>query len=118
MSDFFLNGSVILWDIRDLSHKDHRNLRVNIEFDYASHIAWSPDSRGIVVHTVRENQIMGYKVEKKKDLLVSVTQAITFDKMFYKDSGDCIYDKSSGAGKEWIQDIINNCNQYSYSQNT
>ncbi|XP_038209839.1 transducin beta-like protein 2 isoform X3 [Zerene cesonia] len=75
------DGSVILWDVRDLSHRDHRNLRVNIEFDYASHIAWSPDSRGFVVHTVRENHIMGYKVEKKKDLIASATQAITFDKV-------------------------------------
>ncbi|CAK1551040.1 unnamed protein product [Leptosia nina] len=75
------DGSVILWDIRDLHIKDHRNIRVNIEFDYASHIAWSPDSRGFVVHTVQENRIMGYKVEKKKDVIASAVHAITFDKV-------------------------------------
>ncbi|XP_047503560.1 transducin beta-like protein 2 isoform X2 [Pieris napi] len=79
------DGSVILWEIRDLNSKEHRNIRVNIEFDYASHIAWSPDSKGFVVHTVQENHIMGYKVEKKKDLIVSVSHAISFDKVHEED---------------------------------
>ncbi|CAF4917618.1 unnamed protein product [Pieris macdunnoughi] len=77
-----IDGSVILWEVRDLNSKEHRNIRVNIEFDYASHIAWSPDSKGFVVHTVQENHIMGYKVEKKKDLIVSVSHAISFDKPY------------------------------------
>lgn len=72
---------MLLWDVRDLSSKEHRNIRVNIDFDYASHIAWSPDSKGFVVHTVQENHIMGYKVEKKKDVIASVVQAISFDKV-------------------------------------
>lgn len=75
------DGSVLLWDIRDLNHKEHKTLRVNIEFDHASYVAWSPDSKAFIVHTVRENNIVVYKIEKKKDGAIgSATPVITFEK--------------------------------------
>lgn len=76
------DGSVILWDIKDLNQKEHKTLRVNIEFDYATHVAWSPDSKAFLVHTVQENHIAVYKIEKKKDSAIgSATSVITFDKV-------------------------------------
>lgn len=75
------DGSVMIWDIRDLNVKEHKTLRVNIEFDHASHVAWSPDSKAFVVHTVRENNIVVYKIDKKKDGTIgSANPVITFDK--------------------------------------
>lgn len=57
-------------------------MRVNIEFDHASHVAWSPDSKAFIVHTVRENHIVVYKIEKKKDGAIgSAAPVITFDKV-------------------------------------
>lgn len=80
------DGSVILWDIRDLNQKEHKTLRVNIEFDYASHVAWSPDSKAFIVHTVRENHVVVYKIEKKKDgTIASAAPVITFDKVHESD---------------------------------
>uniref|UniRef100_A0A1E1WND9 Transducin beta-like protein 2 n=1 Tax=Pectinophora gossypiella TaxID=13191 RepID=A0A1E1WND9_PECGO len=80
------DGSVILWDIRDLNQKEHKTLRVNIEFDYASHVAWSPDSKAFIVHTVQENHIVVYKIEKKKDGAIgSASPVITFDKVHQDD---------------------------------
>ncbi|CAH2048631.1 unnamed protein product, partial [Iphiclides podalirius] len=76
----------MLWDIKNLSQKEHKNLRVNIEFDYASHVAWSPDSKAFIVHTVRENNIIVYKIEKKKDGAIgAATPVITFDKVHAED---------------------------------
>ncbi|XP_063383996.1 transducin beta-like protein 2 isoform X2 [Cydia fagiglandana] len=76
------DGSVILWDIRDLSHNQHKTLRVNIEFDHAQFVAWSPDSKAFIVHTVRENNIVVYKIEKKKDGAIgAATQVLAFDKV-------------------------------------
>ncbi|XP_075978394.1 transducin beta-like protein 2 isoform X2 [Anticarsia gemmatalis] len=76
------DGSVILWDVRDLNQKEHKTLRVNIEFDHASHVAWSPDSKAFIVHTVRENHVVVYKIEKKKDgTIASAAPVITFDKV-------------------------------------
>lgn len=72
----------MIWDIRDLNVKEHKTLRVNIEFDHASHVAWSPDSKAFVVHTVRENNIVVYKIDKKKDGTIgSANPVITFDKV-------------------------------------
>ncbi|XP_059048492.1 transducin beta-like protein 2 isoform X2 [Achroia grisella] len=80
------DGSVILWDIRDLNQKEHKTLRVNIEFDHASHVAWSPDSKAFIIHTVRENNIVVYKIEKKKDGTIgSANAVITFDKVHAED---------------------------------
>lgn len=76
------DGSVILWDIRDLNQKEHKTLRVNIEFDHASYVAWSPDSKAFIVHTVRENNIVVYKIEKKRDGAIgSAVPVITFEKV-------------------------------------
>lgn len=73
---------MILWDIKDINAKEHKHLRVNIEFDYASHVAWSPDSKAFIVHKVRDNNIVVYKIEKKKDGAIgSAAPVITFDKV-------------------------------------
>lgn len=79
---FYADGSVILWDIRDLSHNQHKTLRVNIEFDHASFVSWSPDSKAFIIHTVQGNNIVVYKIDKKKDgALGSATQVVAFDKV-------------------------------------
>lgn len=73
---------MILWDIRNLTQKEHKTLRVNIPFDYASRVAWSPDSKAFIVHTVEENTIIVYKIEKKKDGTIgAASPVITFDKV-------------------------------------
>lgn len=65
-----------------MNQKEHKTLRVNIEFDHASHVAWSPDSKAFIVHTVRDNNIIVYKIEKKKDGFIgSATPVIEFDKV-------------------------------------
>ncbi|XP_072949202.1 transducin beta-like protein 2 isoform X3 [Epargyreus clarus] len=80
------DGSVILWDVRDLNQKEHKTLRVNIEFDHASHVAWSPDSKAFIIHTVRGNNIIVYKIEKKKDGFIgSASPVIEFGKAHAED---------------------------------
>lgn len=74
----------MLWDIRDLTQKEHKTLRVNLEFDHATFVAWSPDSKAFIIHTVRENRIAVYKIEKKKDGHIgSATQVMTFDNVCF-----------------------------------
>ncbi|CAB3261437.1 unnamed protein product [Arctia plantaginis] len=101
-----INGSVILWDVRDLNQKEHKTLRVNIEFDHASHVAWSPDSKAFIVHTVRENHVIVYKIEKKKDgAIASAAPVITFDKVH---EGDVIGFDISSNGKFMMSCSSNN----------
>lgn len=57
-------------------------MRMNIEFDHATHIAWSPDDKAFIVHKHVDNCIEVYKIEKRKDSLpCSTTKALSFEKV-------------------------------------
>lgn len=59
--------AVMLWSVKTFSEKNHRSVRANVEFDYATHIKWSPDSKAFIVSTATGNTIQVYKVGKKSD---------------------------------------------------
>ncbi|XP_050508502.1 transducin beta-like protein 2 isoform X2 [Diabrotica virgifera virgifera] len=73
-------GAVFLWDTKDFSSKDRKSLRVNIEFDHATHVKWSPDSKAFIINKYNENAVEVYKVEKKKDGFLTASKAFTFPK--------------------------------------
>ncbi|XP_076040326.1 transducin beta-like protein 2 isoform X2 [Oratosquilla oratoria] len=71
--------SVLIWNTKDLSQKDHRSVRGNIEYDYATHVCWSPDSKAFIVFKATANVIEVYKVGKKSDgSLGNIQLALTF----------------------------------------
>ncbi|XP_018570810.1 transducin beta-like protein 2 isoform X3 [Anoplophora glabripennis] len=72
--------AVFIWDTKDLTHKDRKSLRVNIEFDYATLVKWSPDSKAFIINKFNENAVEVYKVEKKKDGWLQASKALTFPK--------------------------------------
>ncbi|KAJ8979981.1 hypothetical protein NQ317_013730 [Molorchus minor] len=76
----FKNRAVFIWDTKDLTQKDRRSLRINIEFDYATMVKWSPDSKAFIINRYNENALEVYKVEKKKDGWLQATKALTFPK--------------------------------------
>nr|CAI5860222.1 unnamed protein product [Callosobruchus analis] len=76
----FDNRAVFIFEVKDLTQKDKRSLRVNIDFDYATHVKWSPDSKAVIVHKSHENVLEVYKVEKKKDGWLQASKALTFPK--------------------------------------
>lgn len=83
---FFSDRTVLLWDIKDLTQKEHRSLRINIEFDHGIYIKWSPDSKAFIIHRYNDNAVEVYKVEKKKDAwLGPVTKVLTFPKAYEED---------------------------------
>ncbi|KAJ3657265.1 hypothetical protein Zmor_016277 [Zophobas morio] len=78
---FIIDRAVLLWDSKDLTQKDIKSLRVNIEFDHPTFVKWSPDSKAFIIHKFNENAIEVYKIEKKKDgWLGHATKALTFPK--------------------------------------
>lgn len=55
-------------------------MRANIEFDCATHIKWSPDSKAFIVSTATGNTIQVYKVGKKSDgSLGNIEMILKFD---------------------------------------
>ncbi|KAF5296510.1 hypothetical protein FQR65_LT01499 [Abscondita terminalis] len=78
--------TVLLWNAKDLKQKDHKSLRINIEFDYATFVKWSPDSKAFLIHKFNGNCVEVYKIEKRADGTIgSASKAITFSKVYEDD---------------------------------
>ncbi|XP_066585275.1 transducin beta-like protein 2 isoform X3 [Prorops nasuta] len=94
--DFSCNGkflatcaqdrTVLLWCTKEFGSKERRSLRINIEFDHATLIRWSPDGKAFIIHKAMANTIEVYKVAKKGDgFLASATKALEFPKRHVDD---------------------------------
>lgn len=59
--------SIMLWNVKAIAEKSSRSVRTNIEFDNATQIKWSPDSKAFIVSLEAGNTIQVYKVGKKTD---------------------------------------------------
>lgn len=65
--------------------KEKRSLRVNIEFDHATLVRWSPDGKAFLIHKAVANTIEVYKISKKPDgTLASAIKALEFSKVSIK----------------------------------
>ncbi|GFR03979.1 transducin beta-like protein 2, partial [Trichonephila clavata] len=58
---------VLLWNVKEIATKTPRSVRANIEFDHATQIKWSPDSKAFIVSLEVGNTVQVYKVGKKPD---------------------------------------------------
>ncbi|CAO1376362.1 unnamed protein product [Diamesa serratosioi] len=73
--------TVLIWYLKELSNaKDRKTFRINVEFDHAYKLVWSPDSKAILVFKAMENTIEVYRVEKKDGIFVNSSKALTFPK--------------------------------------
>lgn len=78
--------TVMLWTTKHLDQKDHKSLRVNVEYDHAVMVRWSPDSKAFIIHKGIENVVEVHKVVKKPDGGIgSTSKAITFGKAHTED---------------------------------
>ncbi|XP_066918749.1 transducin beta-like protein 2 [Clytia hemisphaerica] len=77
--------TVRLWNVKDFREKDHKYGRGNVEFDLASDVAFSPDSRAFVASLANEQKIRVFKIHKEKKETGSTTMSISpefdFDKI-------------------------------------
>ncbi|KAG8175631.1 hypothetical protein JTE90_004509 [Oedothorax gibbosus] len=71
--------AVMLWSVKTFTEKNHRSVRANIEFDSATRIRWSPDSKAFIIAMETANTVQVYKVGKKSDgTLGNFEQILTF----------------------------------------
>uniref|UniRef100_T2M2R1 Transducin beta-like protein 2 n=1 Tax=Hydra vulgaris TaxID=6087 RepID=T2M2R1_HYDVU len=76
--------TVRLWSVKDFFAKDHKYTRVNVEFDHASSVSMSPDSRAFIVSLAVEQTIRVFKIHKKKEngnSVMNVTHEYDFPKI-------------------------------------
>lgn len=74
--------AVFLWSTKDWHSNLHKNARLNIEYDHASLIQWSPDSKALLVKKAAENVVEVYKWNKRNDGWIGgFTKALTYPKV-------------------------------------
>ncbi|XP_045615048.1 transducin beta-like protein 2 isoform X4 [Procambarus clarkii] len=71
--------TVLIWSTKDFGNREHKSVRGNIEFDFATKVRWSPDGKAFIVHKSIANVIEVYKVTKRPDGTLGNPQvALTF----------------------------------------
>ncbi|CAF0949053.1 unnamed protein product [Rotaria sordida] len=70
------NDSVLLWPTKEFDGKEHKHTRVNIEFDQANHVVFSPDGKAFLINLLKDNIIRVYKFEKRADGLITNAHAV------------------------------------------
>lgn len=72
----------MVWLAKDLSTKDHRSVRVNMNLDTAHLVSWSPDSTAFVVSKENEQWLEVYKLGRKEaGSHVTVNHHTTFQRV-------------------------------------
>ncbi|XP_015605393.1 transducin beta-like protein 2 [Cephus cinctus] len=83
---FGADRTVLLWCTKDLISKDRRSLRINIEYDHATLIRWSPDGKAFIIHKAVANTVEVYKLAKRTDgFLAGATKAVEFPQKHTED---------------------------------
>lgn len=59
--------TVRIWSTKDFLDRDHKCLRANVEFDHATRVRFSPDSRAFITWLASGETIRIYKMIKKDD---------------------------------------------------
>lgn len=71
--------TILVWTGHNIGDTQNRkSIRVNVEYDYATKVAWSPDTRALIVHKSIANCIEVIKLEKKDGFLANPVKGITF----------------------------------------
>ncbi|EAT37035.1 AAEL010937-PA [Aedes aegypti] len=77
---------VFLWSTKEFaSPKDRRSFRINVEYDHAMRVRWSPDGRALVVYKYSEGCIEVYKVDKADNWFQNPTKGSTFPRAHIDD---------------------------------
>lgn len=66
-----------VWFTKDFADRDHKSIRVNIPFDHAYSIRWSPDSKAFIIARKEEKILEVFKLGRKPDNSVgNITSAL------------------------------------------
>lgn len=79
--------ALFIWSTKDFTNKEHKSLRYNIDYDHASLVCWSPDTKAFMINRATENVLEVCKVIRKADGWISgIAKAVTFPKLFEEET--------------------------------
>ncbi|CAI4223918.1 unnamed protein product [Auanema sp. JU1783] len=61
------DSSILIWKPSDFHQKEHKVIRQPLEFDTATKVVCSPDSKSIVCSVKRDNKLVVFKLARKDD---------------------------------------------------
>ncbi|XP_062538409.1 transducin beta-like protein 2 [Armigeres subalbatus] len=77
---------LFLWSTKEFaSAKNRRSFRINVEYDYAVRVRWSPDGRALVAYKYSEGCVEVYKVDKSDGWFLNPTKGSTFPRAHMED---------------------------------
>ncbi|XP_048767458.2 transducin beta-like protein 2 [Ostrea edulis] len=89
--------TVMIWNTKEFSQKEHKSVRGNVEYDHATRVKYSPDSKAFVCSLSNENTVRIFRIGKKDTGGIgNITAAFDFEK---KHSADIIYIGIASNGK-------------------
>ncbi|XP_011307623.1 transducin beta-like protein 2 isoform X2 [Fopius arisanus] len=78
--------TVHIWCTKDLTAKEKKSLRVNIDYDLATNVRVSPDGKAFIIHKSLGNNIEVYGLKKKTNgFFVSARSVVDFTKKHDED---------------------------------
>ncbi|EDS38228.1 WS beta-transducin repeats protein [Culex quinquefasciatus] len=77
---------IFLWSTKEFaSTKDRRSFRINVDYDHAVRVRWSPDGRALVAYKYNGGCIEVYKVDKVDGWFQNPTKGSTFPRAHMDD---------------------------------
>lgn len=61
------DSGIFLWNVRDFESREHKTVMGKLECDRATHVAFAPDSKSLLLSMKRENKLAVYKLVKRED---------------------------------------------------
>lgn len=81
-----LDRTVYVWFTKDFADRDHKSIRVNIPFDHAYGIRWSPDSKAFIIARKEEKMLEVFKLGRKPDNSIgNITSALQWPQVWQLD---------------------------------
>ncbi|CAF0719924.1 unnamed protein product [Brachionus calyciflorus] len=74
-----LDRAIFLWSTKEFELHQHKSIRCNVEFDHATKIKFSPDSKSFIVSLGVSNTIRAFKIVKKEDSNIQILPATVQD---------------------------------------
>jgi len=80
----FLDRTVLVWPVKEFGSRDHKHHRVNIPFDSATSVQWSPDNKAFLIGRKEEKHLEVFKFGKKPDgSLGNIQSALKFPQVCF-----------------------------------
>lgn len=83
---FLADRIIFIWNTKEFANtKDRKSFRINVDYDHAVRVRWSPDGRALIIYKYNEGCIEVYKINKVDGWFQNHMKGITFPRVYVED---------------------------------